>query len=172
MKRFYALFGGLLFLLLLFSCSQFFTGKLFLYNYTDSLPHGIYLMYSGQPQKGELVVIKPEGLAGKLIRERHYLRNGGYLLKHIVGVKGDSVCTEKGVLFVDGVNYGGIDACDREGRPLPRYRFCGRLKDGYVVAVKGMKNSFDSRYYGPIRSEDIVGIAAPLWLFSCPPKQP
>lgn len=172
MKRFYALFGGLLFLLLMFSSSRVFTGKLLLYNYTDSLPYGIYLLHPGQPEKGDLVAIKPGGLAVKLIRERHYLRNGAYLLKYIVGVKDDSVCTEKGVLSVDGVNYGGIDAFDREGRQLPQYSFCGRLKDGYIVAIKGMKNSFDSRYYGPIKTEDIIGIATPFWLFQAPHKQP
>lgn len=166
MRRYYPLAAGILFLLLLQLLSLLFPRKLMIYNYTDSLPHGFYLLYPGVAKKGNLVAFEPPEVAAGLIRERKYLRKGACLMKYIVAEKGDSVCTNEGRLKVNGVDYGRIDAVDKEGRPLPHYRFFGKLKEGHIVAIKGMKSSFDSRYYGPVKKESIIGIALPFWLFN------
>ncbi len=57
----------------------------------DSLPY----LKSGEIKKGLLVAFRSQEDAEKMIRERKYLRDGGYLMKYIVGEKGDSVCTDK-----------------------------------------------------------------------------
>jgi conjugative transfer signal peptidase TraF len=165
MKRYHPLAFGILFLLSLQLLSHFFPCKLMLYNYTDSLPHGLYLVWQCVPRKGDLVAFEPPEKAARLIRERKYLREGGYLMKYIVGEKGDSVCTDKGRLIVNGVDYGGIDAVDKEGRHMPRYSFCGIMTDGYIMAVKGMNSSFDSRYFGPVKNGSILGLVFPLIFF-------
>ncbi|NTU97870.1 MAG: S26 family signal peptidase [Chlorobiaceae bacterium] len=165
MKRYFPLAFGMIFLLLLQLLSLLFPRKLILYNYTDSLPHGLYLLWQGVPRKGDLIAFEPPENAARLIRERKYLRDGAYLIKYIVGEKGDSVCTVQRRLKVNGVDYGGIDAVDKEGLPLPGYLFCGIQTDGYIVAIKGMNSSFDSRYYGPIKNGSIIGLVSPLWLF-------
>ena len=166
MKRFNALWGGIIFLLFLIILSSFSSKKLFIYNYTNSLPHGIYMFYPGLISKGDLIAFKPIGSIKNLIHERKYLRYDAYLMKYIVGVTGDSVCTKNGFFYVDGTNYGVIRLTDNEGKQLPRYYFCGRLKEGYIVTGKnGKGDSFDSRYYGPIKKENIVGKIVPVWLF-------
>jgi conjugative transfer signal peptidase TraF len=164
-KRYFPLVAGILFLLLLQLFSLLFPRKLILYNYTDSLPHGFYLLHQGAAEKGDLVAFRPPEQAARLIRERKYLRDEAYLIKYIVAEKGDSVCTEKGRLSINGVDYGGIDAFDKKGRPLPHYRFRGKQGDGYIVAIKGLNDSFDSRYYGPVKKEDIIGVASAFWNF-------
>ncbi|NTW84019.1 MAG: S26 family signal peptidase [Chlorobiaceae bacterium] len=165
MKRFRVLFPGLIFLALIIISSLFLKRKIFIYNYTESLPRGIYLLHPGFFKKGDIVAFRPSGIAARIIEERKYLGKGEFLMKHIVGFPGDSVCTDNGMLSVNGENFGGIKDVDRQGKPLPRYGFCGRLKEGYIVAIKGMNSSFDSRYYGPIKSENIIGVATPFWLF-------
>lgn len=165
MKRFYPLFFGMGILLALMVSSVVFTGKLLVCNYTDSLPHGIYLICQGAVNKGDIVVFRPTGVAAELIGARHYLRPDGFLMKHVAGLPGDSVCADRRCFRVAGTDYGGRAACDSEGRQLPEYRFCGRLKEGIIVAGRGMKHSFDSRYFGPVENASIVGIALPLWLF-------
>ena len=50
-------------------------------------------------------------------------------------------------------------AQDSESRPLPRWRACRRLGEGeFFVFSNRIPNSFDSRYYGPVRREAIVGV--------------
>lgn len=165
MKRYFPLAFGMIFLLFLQLLSLLFPRKLILYNYTDSLPHGLYLLRQGVPKKGDLVAFEPPENAARLIRERKYLRDGAYLIKYIVGEKGDSVCTDKGRLIVNGEDYGGIDAVDKEGRHLPRYLFCGIMTDGYIVAINGMNSSFDSRYFGPVKNGSITGLVFPILFF-------
>ena len=165
MKRFYPLFFGMGILLALLVSSVLCTGKRVVCNYTDSLPHGIYLICRGTVKKGDIVVFRPTGVAAKLIGERHYLRPDGFLMKHVAGLPGDSVCADRRYFRVAGTDYGERADCDSKGRPLPAYRFCGRLKVGIIVASWGMKNSFDSRYFGPVERASIVGIAKPLWIF-------
>lgn len=165
MKRYIPLAFGIIFLLFLQLVSLLFPGKIILYNYTDSLPHGFYLLCPGVPKKGDLVAFRPPEEAARLIRERKYLREGAWLLKYIVAQKGDSVCTDNGRVSINGVDYGGIHAYDKEGRLLPHYRFLGIQGDSYFVAVKGFNDSFDSRYYGPVKKENIIGIASPFWIF-------
>lgn len=166
MKRFLPLGGGIIFLLLLIGVTPFSGVKLLIYNYTDSLPHGIYRLHSGAVQKGDLVVFVPPDQAKKIIRDRDYLHEGGYLMKYLVGKAGDSISTSNGQFVVAGENYGEILSQDKEGRALTPYPFSDHVIEGYIVAVKGNKRSFDSRYFGPIPRASIIGKATPLWLFT------
>ena len=166
MKRFLPLGGSLIILLFLIGVTQVSGMKLFIYNSTDSLPHGIYRIHSGAFQQGDLVVFVPPDQAKKIIRDRHYLREGGYLMKYLVGKAGDSIRTCNGQFVVAGANYGEIFSHDKEGRALPHYPFSDQVKEGYIVAVKGHNRSFDSRYFGPIPRASIIGRATPLWLFN------
>jgi len=166
MKRFLPLGFSIIFLLVLIGVTQLSGMKLLIYNYTDSLPHGIYLLHWGDFKKGDLVVFVPPERAATMIRERHYLRERDYLMKYLVGEKGDCIQTSNGQFVVAGENYGEILLHDKEGRALPHYPFSGRVEEGYIVAVKGKKRSFDSRYFGPIQRSAILGRATPLWLFS------
>ena len=164
MKRFYPLMGSIGVLFLFISTSILVSKKFLIYNYTDSLPHGIYLLHSGAIKKGDLIVFEPPLAVRKIIHERKYLRDDGYLMKYMVGEPGDSVCTDNDTFSVAGTIFGKTLLTDTTGKPLPRYSFSGRLKEGYLVAIKGKNNSFDSRYFGPIQTSTIIGIAKPLWI--------
>jgi len=66
LKRFFPLIGGVLILIFLIGVTQLSGIKLFLYNYTDSLPHGIYLLHNGAWSKGDLVAFVPSAGANNL----------------------------------------------------------------------------------------------------------
>jgi conjugative transfer signal peptidase TraF len=158
MKRFIPLISAVSILATIILVTLFFHRKLVVYNYTDSLPNGFYLLIPGAVNKGDLIAFEPPPIAAELIRTRKYLRSGGVLLKQIVGVKGDSVYTKNGEFFVNGESYGGFVNTDKEGRFLPRFSFFGRLpEDKVVVAIKGKDNSYDSRYFGPVPKRNILG---------------
>jgi type IV secretory pathway protease TraF len=97
-----------------------------------------------------LVVFRvPEAVAA-LVEERRYLPRGAYLMKPVVGVEGDWVCTEGAELRVGGVSYGAIPERDRDGRRLPRWEFCGVVPPGALVVATPAGASFDSRRFGAL----------------------
>lgn len=157
--------GGMYGLFILIILSVIYPHKMLVYNYTNSVPLGLYLILPIPVQKGDLIAFEPPYKAKELIRQRKYLRTDAYLIKHIAGVPGDQLCTCDDTLLVDGINYGTIARKDREGRELTPYHYCGKINDGFIVAIKGMKNSFDSRYYGPVPEENIIGKAVPFLFF-------
>lgn len=139
---------------------------LVLYNYTDSMPHGFYLVEHREGyQRGDVVVFAVPPSVRALVNERQWLHENGFLMKPLIGLKGDSVSTKDGRFRVAGHDFGGIQLLDRQGLPLLRYSECGVLKAGFLVGVDGMSNSFDSRYFGPIPERSVIGIAVPVWLF-------
>lgn len=163
-NRFLPLVSGIILLLLLSGLSWIQKEKRLIYNYTDSLPHGFYFLEKSTITKGALIAFIPPENIRKIMTERGYLKDDGYLMKYVAAEPGDSVSTTGHRLVINGDDFGQILPYDQQGRVLPKFHFNGRLKQDYLVAVKGKANSFDSRYYGPIRKENVIGIAQPLWL--------
>lgn len=58
MSLYYTLVAGIMFLLSLQLVSLLFPCYFILCNYTDSLPHGLYLLKSGEIMKGELIAMQ------------------------------------------------------------------------------------------------------------------
>jgi conjugative transfer signal peptidase TraF len=165
MRKHTVLYGGISYLLILIILSVVYPHKILVYNYTNSVPAGFYLILPVSVKKGDLIAFEPPDKAKELIQQRKYLRSDAYLIKHIAGIPGDHFCTLGGTLIVNGKNYGDIARRDREGRELTPYHYCGRISEGFIVAIKDMKNSFDSRYYGPVPEKNIIGKAVPVFLF-------
>ena len=137
-----------------------------LYNYTDSLPHGFYMVEKRDVyRRGDMVVFPVPRSVRSLVNERQWLHDEGLLMKPLIGVKGDSVCTKRNRFRVGENDFGGIQSHDEQGLPLPRYAVCGVLKAGFLVGVEGMSNSFDSRYFGPVPERSVIGVAIPFLLF-------
>jgi conjugative transfer signal peptidase TraF len=96
----------------------------------------------------------------KIVHNRKWLvAKKGYLLKPIVAVPGDSVCIENSHFYVNNFDFGEVKSQDREGRWLPDYHFCGTVKPGTFFVGVQAENSFDSRYFGPIKTTQILGVA-------------
>lgn len=166
MKRFFPLISCTVFLIAVSVLSVMHPEKKLIYNYTDSLPHGFYLINQEPVSKGSLIAFHPATKIQRMMTERGYLWKGGYLMKYLAAEPGDSVSTKNGTFQINGEEFGRIREKDRKGRRLPMYDFNGRLEEGYLVAIKGKDDSFDSRYFGPIAKESVIGIARPLWLFT------
>lgn len=51
---------------------------------------------------------------------------------------------------------------DRRGAPIPRWSGCRRLAPDELIVLGESQDSFDSRYFGPVRAGQVVGVYEPL----------
>jgi len=129
---------------------------LFLINETRSAPRGLYLRSADpQPHVGRRVTIAQPPST------RPYLASLGVraetrLLKRVAAVAGERVCVADGVLRTprEAVR---ILARDRRGHPLRAWQGCRQLADVEVLLLGDSPESFDGRYFGPVRRDRIEG---------------
>ena len=140
-----------------------------LWNWTPSLPRGLYWMATQAPAPratpGTLVAFAVPAGVRDLVRERRYLPPGALLVKPIVATAGDRVCTDGGTLLVNGRRLGAILTEDTAGRPLPHATACGPVPDGWLYVASHYAKSFDSRTFGPVRTADLRATVTPLWTY-------
>jgi type IV secretory pathway protease TraF len=109
-----------------------------IWNRTDSLPHGLYWVTAGLQsplRPGDLVAFPLPPAVQRLVYARRYLRPGDWLLKPVVALSGDDVCTDGGLLSIRGTVVGPMLERDSAGRPLPRFPMCGPVPAGHVFTA-------------------------------------
>jgi len=138
--------------------------------YTHSLPYGIYIKTPGIPERDSYAAtcLTPE--IAQYGIERGYLAKGVcqsgtvLVLKVIKGIPGDHYSVKNGFFELNGVSYN-IVPKDSLGRPLKVFygQNQGTVEPGkYILLSTFIKNSWDSRYWGPVGVEFLV---KPLWIF-------
>lgn len=127
-----------------------------LINESPSLPEGLYRRINKAPTLGDVVALEPPRPA------RAYLSGLGMppsvkLLKRVAASEGDTVCAAH-----DEVRAAGrvliAHANDRSGAPLPRWSGCRSLRTGEIFVAGDSRDSFDSRYFGPVREAAVTGV--------------
>jgi len=137
---------------------------LLLYNPSPSEPIGFYRASSAAPTLGQLISFKVPEL-GRAYAAQHLAYVLRYsILKEIAAGQGSTVCVDHAVLSIDGRARAKIADHDRQGAQLPHWQGCRRLGAGeYFVFSNRIPNSYDSRYYGPVSSRQVLGVYTPLW---------
>ena len=149
-----------------------------IYNPSDSIPVGWYRIEPLQFQDGSLprplsvgsiVLVRLPADATALAAQRGYLPARVPLLKRVGAVAPQEVCIAGGIVRIDGVPSAAVLPADRWGRPLPSWQRCRRLEPGelFLLSVTNPA-SFDSRYFGPVSTYAVIGVAHPVWLESRP----
>jgi conjugative transfer signal peptidase TraF len=137
----------------------------FLVNVSRSEPLGLYVRTGSTPSPGQLAAFRPPGAVRAYVAASLPEIGPGGILKTVVGGAGDLACVSGDQLRLNGRVLGPVLRRDRHGRAPPRWTGCRALEDGeYLVFSDRIPNSFDSRYYGPIPSADLIGAYAPLWV--------
>lgn len=133
--------------------------EIILVNESRSLPRGLYVRrFNASPDRGRLVAfVQPEAA-------RSYLAGLGappdmMLLKRVAAVGGDHVCRRRDGLHAPGVR-APVMRHDRAGAPLPGWTECRFLKADEIFLLGDTAESFDSRYFGPVRLRDTKGVFA------------
>ncbi|WP_027793675.1 S26 family signal peptidase [Paraburkholderia acidipaludis] len=124
---------------------------------TDSLPRPLFV--------DSIVLVPLPAKAATLAAQRGYLPAGVPLLKPVAAIAPQQVCISGGIVRIDGVPSAAVLRADRMGRPLSSWRQCRRLEPGELFLLSTTNPaSFDSRYFGPVSTSTVIGVAHPVWL--------
>lgn len=137
----------------------------FIWNASASVPIGLYRIVPGHDVGvTDLAVVMPPAELAAFLDERRYLPRGLPLIKRVLALSGTAVCRRGNLIIAYGGVYGQALARDRRGRPLPDWQGCRTLHDGEAFFMNwNNPDSFDSRYFGPLPVNAIVGRAIPVW---------
>jgi type IV secretory pathway protease TraF len=133
-----------------------------IWNASDSVPIGWYWVEKRQPKIGEIAVVKLPDWIRLYASSRGYLPEKIWLLKPISAVSGSVVCRVGPFVFVDGKLVAQSKKFDSQKRILLVWKGCRTLKSEEVFLLAKPKNSFDSRYFGPLERSHVHGVAALL----------
>ena len=150
-------------------------GAGFRVNFTPSEPLGLWRIV--EPDRpilvGDLIFIcPPDTNEMRAARARRYLRFGlcegsvAPLIKTVVATSGQIIEVRDDVL-VDGWSLprSRLARVDGQGREMAPHRG-GVVSPGTVFLHSGFPGSFDSRYFGPLPMEGILGLAREVWTYA------
>ena len=139
-----------------------------LLNLTDSLPGRVFVRMDREPRVGDVVAVcLPEELArfavdrGYIARGRRCPGGASPLLKRVAALAGREVSYDLERVEVDGValEASAIRQHDSQGRAMPVSRAPGYVvSGGEVLLMNAHPLSFDSRYFGPVPIEAVLGV--------------
>jgi type IV secretory pathway protease TraF len=135
---------------------------LLIWNASESVPRGMYFVAKHQPMIGEIAVIKPADWVQLYASSRGYLPQNVWLLKPIFAANPSIICRFGSYVFVDGKYVAKVKIVDKLHRRLPVWKGCKALTSTQYVVLGQRRDSFDSRYFGPIEQGQIIGTAFPL----------
>lgn len=138
--------------------------KKLIYNPTPSAPIGWYKIDANADIKvGSFVAAYAPEHAIKLAVERKYLPSNIPLLKSVWAVGGAEICTKNGMVSVPNYPVLTVHSRDSLGRAMPGLSGCFILKPNEVFLISTeIENSFDSRYFGAVPLENVLGTATYL----------
>jgi signal peptidase I len=139
-----------------------------MFQITPSLPKGIYwINRPDRIERGMICAFDIPPNVYSLMKTRGWIPRNleFYLTKPVVAEQGDAIEISPAGLYINGAYFGPVKQYDSQGLPLPRiYRRFLLGKDEYFFAGT-YSNSFDSRYFGIIRKENIKWVEEPLITF-------
>ena len=139
---------------------------LLIWNTTASTPIGLYTITRVMPKRGDLVLIRLPADMEAIAVSRAILLPNTPVLKPVVAVAGDVVCRFGATITINGRPAAIARELDQHGRRLPVWRGCRHLSHSQVFILARHRDSFDSRYYGPLDAHAAHGVAHPLMIVS------
>ena len=135
---------------------------LVIWNASESVPIGWYFVAKRQPKIGEIAVIKPVEWVQIYASSRGYLPQDVWLLKPIYAVHPSIICRFGKYVFINGKQVAKAKFTDKMHRVLPVWKGCSALSSTQYFVLGRHRDSFDSRYFGPVEQSQVVGTAFPL----------
>lgn len=132
----------------------------FVWNRTDSVPKGLYIVYEAPLERGQLVAYKPTQAEDDWLAQQGITPGSWPLLKRVVALEGDEVCWDENEVFVNGElranRIDGVKLCLLDG--------CVLLGADQVFLLNKHPRSVDGRYFGIQDADRIIGTARVVWV--------
>lgn len=143
-------------------------------NTLPSIPIGLYRMVQGaRPGRGDIVLVCLPRNVAVLARARGYLTQGRCpadiepLGKQVAAGPSDTVQVTATGLVVNGRPVASTAPLrvDSRGRSLPQLTGVQWVLEPGQLWLVGTHNvrSFDSRYFGPVSTHDVIAVLRPVW---------
>ncbi len=132
---------------------------LVIWNASNSVPIDWYFVSKRQPNLGKIAVIRPTEWVEIYASARGYLPLHTPLLKPVRAIKGSIVCRFGRYVFIDGNMVARAKYLDTNHRMLPVWKGCRILQSDEIFVLGQHRDSFDSRYFGPISLAQVLGTA-------------
>lgn len=153
---------ALFFATLLVAALAFKPTPVIVWNASSSVPVGWYWVEKRQPKAGDIAVVRPPEWVRLYMSSRGYLPEDVWLLKPVFAGSRAVICRFATYVFVDGNLVARAKKWDRQEQILPVWKGCRTLESDEVFLLAKPKNSFDSRYFGPVSRNQIIGTAKRL----------
>lgn len=147
-------------------CSGYFSLYL---NVSDSIPKGLYVLEKRLPKKNDYALFCLNDEFTFIAKQRKYMSNGickglAPVGKRAVATSGDLVKINYFGTYVQNVRLKSSSPLkfDPNGNLMPQRFFERILEDGEYLFIANKVYSFDSRYYGIVTKENILGTIKPL----------
>jgi len=127
-------------------------------NTDHSLPQRLFIvnLQDREPSKGDYVVFYFKG--------SEYYKAGHKMIKKVVCLPGEELYVdEQKRYFCNGIYLGTAKATDSRGKPVDNFKWNGKIPDGNYFVMGVSKDSYDSRYWGFLDKEAVIGVAKPLF---------
>lgn len=146
------------------------------FNYTESMHIGFYKKTHGTTiSNGDLVAVCLPNKIAEVGLNNHYLARGSCnnkstpVLKKVIAAPGDSVSLNNQFITVDDLSYRAPRQL-KDSRNLPVKKFIRNgnyqhIKTYWLYGENDPIHSWDSRYYGGITRQHIIGVYKPLLIF-------
>ncbi|HZF43661.1 MAG TPA: conjugative transfer signal peptidase TraF [Sphingomonadaceae bacterium] len=131
------------------------------WNASASAPIGLYWLSPRAPiRQGDMVVTTLPAAAREMAARRGYVPSNVPLVKRVAATQGDHVCAAGPSVYVNGALAARRREADAFRRPMPWWSGCRHLVRGELFLLMGAQpQSFDSRYFGPVRAANLLGQA-------------
>ena len=125
-------------------------------NLTRSQPGWVYLVVPDRKiHRGDLVVFRFPG--------SRYYPEGTLFVKEAVGLPGDRLDAGKETVLLNEKKLGTLLKTDSLGRPIAPFAYQGLIPEGAYFMFAHAHNSYDSRYFGFVPGNRIVGKVVPVF---------
>ena len=125
-------------------------------NVTDSIPKRVFLIVKGTtPEVGDYVAFRFQG--------SRYYKKGRTFIKVIAGNEGDFLEIKDRCFLLNKKLLGCAKEKDREGRPVEPFAFTDIIPRDKIFVLGISKDSYDSRYFGFVDKNQVIGRANALF---------
>jgi conjugal transfer pilin signal peptidase TrbI len=123
-------------------------------------PYTFWLIdtYAHHAEHNDVIAFR---VAGEMEPWRH---KGQIVLKRVAGLPGDAVVIDRQTTTVNGNKVGeGLALAKKLERPTETLERTLTVPDGHFWMMGDTIDSFDSRYWGPLKQDRMIGRAYALW---------